>query len=188
MALIVASSRCAICGELRRERDPFFATSGCAVEPDHLLWRFCDAPMHWSCYASWPDRPAFARAYFERDRAAARRNPYWGIVHIDDDVLVMLNPSARVCTVSISVAALGCGPRIPLAQWSDWLRRPTPQSERGEIERDAVEEARLRLQYLPDAVDALAARAVFPDTRPPDPGLAAGARKIVRTAAKTPSR
>lgn len=67
MAIIHAQSRCAICDGAAMDR-PFIATSGVAFPPTDALWRFCDAPLHQDCLATWEHRGRFARGYFERVR------------------------------------------------------------------------------------------------------------------------
>ena len=47
--------------------------------------------MHWDCYAKWEHRPRFARMYFEAERALSGHNPYWGVAHSDDQVVVTVS-------------------------------------------------------------------------------------------------
>ena len=62
MALVGPWSVCRICdGPLDR---PYTATSGIAFPPAHRLHPYCDAPLHYDCLATWPDREEFSRAYF----------------------------------------------------------------------------------------------------------------------------
>ena len=63
MALILPTSVCAICGE-KLDR-PYTATSGVAFPKEHRLYKYCDAPLHYDCLETWPDRTEFARGYFE---------------------------------------------------------------------------------------------------------------------------
>ena len=62
MALVYDGIPCAICEEPIDIEKPFFATSGMFIPLTDPLSLFCDAPMHWECYASWPERPSFARS------------------------------------------------------------------------------------------------------------------------------
>ena len=62
MALITSDTRCPICNE-KLDR-PFTATSGCVFSPEHPLWGYCDAPLHFDCLESWVHRVEFSEAYF----------------------------------------------------------------------------------------------------------------------------
>jgi hypothetical protein len=121
MALIFPTSTCAICGQGFADRVALFATSGVAFDQGHPLWRFCDAPMHWDCYAAWPHRPEFARAYFHGAIEGEVRNPYWGAALLTDDVFVTANPRPPVAMIDVELAETGSGVRVPLADWDDWL-------------------------------------------------------------------
>lgn len=63
MALIFESSTCAICGELLDR--PYTATSGVFFPYENLLYRYCDAPLHFECLERWPERGTFSAGYFE---------------------------------------------------------------------------------------------------------------------------
>lgn len=62
MAMVSASSRCAICGG-RLDR-PYTATSGVPFNGPPRLAAYYDAPLHWDCLPTWPERAEFSRAYF----------------------------------------------------------------------------------------------------------------------------
>jgi hypothetical protein len=83
MALIHKRSRCAIC-EKPLDR-PYTATSGCAFESDHHLWRYCDAPLHLDCLSDWPLRREFSRGYYDRSLGAFRAGPRGGTVLVVRD-------------------------------------------------------------------------------------------------------
>lgn len=100
--------------------DRLFATSH-FVGPDSDLWQFSDAVMHWDCYAEWEHRARFGRMYFEAKQASSGRNPFWGVAHSDDEVLVTANPDKLVGEVDVMLAETGSRFRIPLADWEDWL-------------------------------------------------------------------
>jgi hypothetical protein len=121
MALVLyGQSICAICGELVRKDQLIFATSGVAFPTPHPLFPFCDAPLHWDCYASWNRREEFARAYFLGKIVGGRVNPYWGCAYVDDDIYVSVNPREEVAEVSIVLAATAEDIRVKLRDWGRW--------------------------------------------------------------------
>ena len=116
VALVGPHSRCAICDEALDR--PFTATSGNAFPREHRLSRYCDAPLHLDCLATWPDREEFSLEYFVGSFARTWRGP--GTV---------LRATARWY--------LGCGPPVGLtpyfasvhlrdwpftlySRWADW--------------------------------------------------------------------
>ncbi|MCE7872493.1 hypothetical protein DYH09_19230 [bacterium CPR1] len=87
MAIVIQGvSTCALCGELADSKE-YMATSGVWYEPDHPLWRYCDAPMHWECYERWPEREAFARDYVAM-RCSHQESPYWDTVYEDEQLVL----------------------------------------------------------------------------------------------------
>jgi hypothetical protein len=98
---------------------------------------YCNAPLHWECYARWPERPRFARQYVKAWVDANRRNPFWWRVYLDDAVYVSVNPQPPVDEVSVRLQAVGSDIRVPLRRWKDWLREPmavTPTMRTLELE------------------------------------------------------
>ena len=94
------------------------------------LTHMCNTPVHWPCYAKWPERPRFARHYVDAWVQANRRNPFWWAVHRDEHVYVSINPNRGVEEVSVRLYALGCDVRVPLPRWTDWLadfKKVTPK-------------------------------------------------------------
>jgi hypothetical protein len=66
MALVfLGGSRCPICHDLIREKGSFFSTWGTFLPSSDPLWKYCDAPIHWTCYENWPERHRFAREYVD---------------------------------------------------------------------------------------------------------------------------
>lgn len=120
MALITRATRCAICGE-GIGADGYFATSGVWLPPSHPLFRFCDAAMHWGCYASWEEREPFARSYFDA-RAGWSGGPE---VFASDEVRVTLSNFEQV-SVGVLVAATAVWESVPLDRWECWLRDGAP--------------------------------------------------------------
>jgi hypothetical protein len=120
MAIITTDSVCAICREPLRG-EPIFATSGVFLPPGDRGFAMCDAPMHWRCYAPWPERPRFARAYFEARRGVGA--PYWGTVHEDEELRVRVNPNRPHARVDVMLAATGSGWFVELGDWDEWVTR-----------------------------------------------------------------
>lgn len=121
MAIITPDSTCAICERpFNFEQEPIFATWGVfAVPPE--LFRFCDAPLHWDCYAAWPHRAVFAAAYFQMWVEIAREDAFWSQVWLDEKLLVTVNPDEPVAEVSLRLAETGSVFRVKLADWTTWL-------------------------------------------------------------------
>lgn len=128
---------CPLCGVKMTNTDRLFATSH-FLGPECDLWRFSDAVMHWDCYAKWKHRARFGRMYFEAKQEWIGNNPYWGVAHSDDQVLITTNPDKFVGEVDVMLAETGSGFRIPLADWENWLVGEWFESCHHEIERDAL--------------------------------------------------
>jgi hypothetical protein len=120
MAIIVDGMKCAICGQSIRTKGPLFATWGVFFPPEHPLYRFCDAPLHWECYATWPQRQEFARGYLEMRAEGDRHNPYWGTAFRSDRVLVTVNPEPPG-SVQVVLAETGSRLFVALDEWEHWL-------------------------------------------------------------------
>jgi hypothetical protein len=122
MAFFTAGiSECAICHEVLTEQDEVFATWG-VFGVDLELFPYCDAPMHWSCYAAWPHRETFARAYFDFWIEEERRNRYWAKVYLDDRVLMKVNPfNGENGEASLLLSRTGSSVRVDLTHWEQWL-------------------------------------------------------------------
>ena len=89
MAIISEDSRCALCQQPVGSGD-YLATSGCAYDQDHPLWAYCDAPIHWHCYADWEHREEFAAAYHRAQ--LLRRSPVSVVLRSTSNWLAELYP------------------------------------------------------------------------------------------------
>ncbi|MBI3861184.1 MAG: hypothetical protein HY290_04745 [Planctomycetia bacterium] len=144
MALITNNSCCAICCQ-QLGTSPIFGTWGVFLPQDDPLVRFCDAPIHWSCYANWSERERFARAYFAFWIEHEKTNPYWARIFVDDEVFVTIGPA--VSEVSIRLAATGSDIRVPQAEWECWLEGAAlDDAELQSMERDAIRAVLPRLK------------------------------------------
>ncbi|HEY2405346.1 MAG TPA: hypothetical protein VGI10_05070 [Polyangiaceae bacterium] len=129
MAIIHEGSCCGICGE-RLDR-PYTATSGCAFEPRHLLFRFCDAPMHLDCLAAWPHREQFSKGYYD-GALQAYATRLGSVLHLAEDWFLACGPT--VDANSPSVKYMGARPGEPVyaevrlvrwpfrlySKWAEW--------------------------------------------------------------------
>ncbi|MFN3652397.1 MAG: hypothetical protein ACK47B_22710 [Armatimonadota bacterium] len=124
MALVYPGVRCAICKAEVDLGTDFFATSGVFFPPEHRLYPFCDAAIHWECYEPWPDREEFARQYFQMWLEGNETNPYWGIALRTETFFVSLNPDPEVDAIKIHLAESGYSVRVSLTKWQAWLEDP----------------------------------------------------------------
>ncbi|MDD4868214.1 MAG: hypothetical protein PHQ28_14175 [Mycobacterium sp.] len=102
----------------------FFRASGKFLAPQDPLARYCNVPMHWACYAAWPERPRFAGHYVAAWVAANQKNPFWWKAYEDEQVYVSVNPQPPVEEASVRLCAVGSDIRLPLPQWPTWLAKP----------------------------------------------------------------
>ena len=159
MALIMfGMSGCPICGETL-DGPPVFATSGVFLPDGDPLQDCCDAGMHWDCYAAWPHRPRFARAWVEACIAAERLNPYWGRAYLDEAAFVTVNPQPPVEQAAVRLFATGSDLRVPLGDWERWLAGDWEEDEElHPVERAALEDVVPALAlFLPTAGEVVAA-------------------------------
>lgn len=160
---------CALCGQRIDPSSPLFRTSGSFLPPGDPLIPFCNSPLHWSCYAKWPERPRFARRYVEAWVKANRRNPFWWSVYRDEHVYVSVNPSAGIEEASVRLFATGSDIRVRLARWAEWLEHMdavTPGLHAQE-RHALVAVLPLLRQRLPD--DHAVVDAIDPDEKRPAP-------------------
>ena len=127
---------CSLCGVKMTDDDRRFATSH-FLGPESDLWRYSDAVMHWDCYAKWEHRPRFARMYFEANRQWSGQNPFWGVAHSDEQLLVTVKRKG-VRKVDITLAVTGSGFEVRLRDWKDWLDGGWSEGCGHEIEREAL--------------------------------------------------
>lgn len=124
MPSIVPELKCALCGGGIDALGTFFRASGAFLPGDDPLTPYCNTPLHWECYATWPDRERFARAYVNAWAKATRLNPFWWIAHQDEHALVSVNPERAVEEVVVRLFTVGSDIRVPLSKWQDWLAHP----------------------------------------------------------------
>jgi len=161
VALFFAGQKCRLCDAPMSHDERLFATWGVFFPREDPLWPLCDAPLHWDCYAAWPERPRFARAYFSMWMSASKQNPHWGTLLADDDVLVTLNPSPAIGKVQVVLAATGTRYFVKLADWPTFATSGPPEFPHA-VEAEALAAILPRLGTLGLDGEALAARAVFP--------------------------
>lgn len=157
--MIALPSPCPLCGEDMTEDQDLFSTWGVFFDTDDPLFRYCDGAMHWPCYANWEHRPQFARSYFDMWVDNAGGNFCWGVVYVDEDVLVTTNPVPPISSFCVVVAESGVRYMPKFDEWSDFVFRATGQHE---AERTALERVLPRLRRLGDDPEKIAARACFP--------------------------
>ncbi len=139
MTLVLPKLKCALCGGVVDLREDFFRASGDFLPAKDPLVPFCNVPLHWSCYAQWPERVRFAKAYVEAWIHANRKNPFWWSVYRDERVYVSVNPDQSVEEVSVRLCTVGSDIRVPLTKWSAWVsdaRQLTPGLR--PLEREAL--------------------------------------------------
>jgi len=125
-------SECSICGRKLEMDDERFSTWGTFGTPLDLFI-YCDSSMHWSCYANWPRREEFARAYFDSWVENEKTDRYWAKAYLDDRVLMTVNPSRRQDGEAMLVLArTGSRVRGDLSGWESWLVDPGTADADGE--------------------------------------------------------
>lgn len=112
---------CALCNQPIDPPEELFRASGDFLPPKDPLTPYCNAPMHWSCYAQWPHRKRFARLFVDAWVEANRKNPFWWSVHRDENVYISINPGRGVEEASLRLYAFGNDIRVSLPRWHDWL-------------------------------------------------------------------
>ena len=169
---------CLICDRSIDPLAPFFRASGSFLPAGDPLTPFCNVPLHWACYAEWPERPRFAKHYVEAWVKANRKNPFWWSVHNDDSVYISINPQRPIEEAVVRLRAVGSDIRVLLPKWAQWLddtELVTPGLH--EIEKQALDDIRpMLLERFPD--DHALVHAIDPDEKRPR-------AKAKRAAAKT---
>jgi hypothetical protein len=156
MALVYEGVKCAICHAKLDLSEPLFATSGVFFPPGDLLHPYCDAPMHWDCYAQWPDRPRFAARYVQSSVEREKKDSYWAKVLLSDNAFVTANPDEPVAEVSIQLFATGSDFRIKLRDWIAWLADSSWERQcRHKIERDALFRVHAHLRSALPTIEAI---------------------------------
>jgi len=98
-----------------------FGTWGVWLAASDPLWRFCDAMLHWDCYANWEHRTRFGRSYFDFWVELEKENPYWFRAYHDETVFVTVNPSLADSSAWVHVAANGTRHPVEISDWDVWL-------------------------------------------------------------------
>jgi hypothetical protein len=160
MAALLPELKCGLCGGSIDMLGDFFRASGAFLPTGDPLTPYTNAPLHWTCYAQWPERPRFARMHIDAWSKINRKNPYWWQIHQDDSVYVCVNPSRPVEEASVRLYEVGSDIRVPLAKWATWLREPlqvTPQLHALELEALARVLPSLQARFPDDhsVVDAI---------------------------------
>jgi hypothetical protein len=64
MAIVIRGrTKCPLCAEIIAAGQPIVSTSHFIESPEHPLWLFSDAAMHYSCFQIWPLRSDFVAEY-----------------------------------------------------------------------------------------------------------------------------
>jgi hypothetical protein len=124
MSVLPPQPVCRLCDGPVDPLEKHYRATGDFLPPGDPLVPFCNTPLHWPCYAEWPQRPRFARHYVDAWVQANRQNPFWWLVHRDDLVYVSVNPQRPIEEASVRLYAIGNDIRIPLPRWSSWLAKP----------------------------------------------------------------
>jgi hypothetical protein len=127
---------CPLCNEPMLQRQPLFGTWGVWLPQNDPLEAYCDAVMHWECYATWEHRSSFARSYFDFWVEGRHQNPHWRPAYFDDTVLVTVNPSPPIEAAWVHLAATGTRHNPKLDDWAAWLQRDDKEDH--PMERAAV--------------------------------------------------
>ncbi|MRG98589.1 hypothetical protein [Polyangium spumosum] len=164
MALIRRGMPCALCRAPLLEGQPIFATSGVWLPPEDPLHRYCDAAMHWSCYAAWPQRPRFARVHVEAWVKGDDQDIWSAAVHLDD--VVFVTRSLQSNRISVLLFETGTGHVVTVENWEAWLGGGVADAYAGlhPLLDAALAEARARLSRALPTVAAIEA-AVSPRKR-----------------------
>ena len=118
MARIFENSTCAICEHLLKDDDQeWFGTSGVFFEPHDPLEPYCDAPIHWNCYETWPYRERFAATHFES------LIMIWAVL-ADRDNGYALNISKRENEIGINPIEIGIPVNLELSSYDHWIHNP----------------------------------------------------------------
>jgi hypothetical protein len=161
MATKLPELKCALCGGEIDAPGEMFRASGTFLSAGDPLAGYCGAPLHWECYAHWPERPRFARLHVDAWVRANRLNPFWWAVYRDDAVYIAVNPSRPVEEASVRLYSVGSDIRVPLADWRAWLADPAqviPGIQALELEALTLALPTLRARFpsdhaLVDAID-----------------------------------
>lgn len=117
MALILPDTRCPICNE-RLDR-PCTATSGVVFPPEHPLWDYCDAPLHFDCLAIWPHRVEFSEGYFHSEIEACESG-YGHLLIKETNWVLTCGPAFIDSLPYCAVIYLREWPFRLYSRWGEW--------------------------------------------------------------------
>ncbi len=121
MGLFFDGMKCLLCEQPLHSEEQLFGTWGVWLPGSDRLQRYCDAVLHWNCYADWKYRVRFARSYFEFWVRHEQGTPYWWRVYGDETVFVTVNPLPPNASLWVHLAATGCRYPVPVGDWESWL-------------------------------------------------------------------
>lgn len=168
MPAIVPELKCALCSGPIDALGDFFRASGAFLPPGDVLTPYCNAPLHWKCYADWSHRERFAHHYVAAWVKATRLNPFWWVAYHDQHVLVTVNPVKPVEEACVRLSSVGSDIRVPLPQWPKWIAHPetvTPKLQNLE-KRELKKVIGLLRERFPD--DYAVVHAIDPDEKLPE--------------------
>lgn len=139
MAQILPDSLCALCRKPLSA--PIFATSGVFLPLNDPLVRYCDAGMHWDCYAAWEHREMFAKAYVRMWIEYEKENPYWARVFENEHCFIQINPHPIVTRTDVMLFRTGSTIAVPLKEWEKWIWEQEPSLARHPFEQEALRKA-----------------------------------------------
>ena len=144
MALYIDGMPCSLCQQPMLDDQPIFGTWGVWLPSTDRLVDFCDAAMHWDCYAGWKYRERFARSYFEFWVKTEKVNPHWWSSYLDEDIFVNVNPGQGISNAWVHLAQTGTRHLVSLDDWERWLHATDDTSP--QLESVALEAARVTLR------------------------------------------
>lgn len=156
MALVMLGrTACALCRVPLQEGDAIFATSGCFLDEADPLARYCDAAMHWRCYAAWPHRDRFARASHATSVESEPEDEYWDCVYADDALFITANPDGDIESTFVHLAETGSQIEVDFAEWVAFVTTGETKQELFALERDVLTRMRPALAAALPTVDAV---------------------------------
>ncbi len=153
--VVLGRTPCALCGVPVQESDERFGTWGCFLPREDPLSRYCDAVMHWRCYAPWPDRPRFARAYHAMWIELESDDAYWDRAYADDAVFITANPEESVESTWVHLAETGSRIAVDFDEWAAFVTTGQIEHDLHELERETLSRARPTFAAALPTVDAV---------------------------------
>ena len=165
MALFREGMACPLCKEPMQRRQSLFGTWGVWLPSSDPLHRYCDAYMHWECYATWKYRGRFARSYFEFWIEHEKTSPYWTRAYLDNFVLVTVNPITSVSAAWVHLADTGSRSYVLLTEWERWLHEAQSDADH-RVEAESMRQAQAILRNQMPTRALLLQHADFERKRP----------------------